>query len=313
MKIDYTFFDRMLNHDPALPAVPLYEHGVDYPVIRAIMGYADDPDLSTKEGLLTFWKRWIDFYDQMGYPCVSVEMSAFFPQIAMKAGRSEGDEVTRGYVDENEGVIKGWEDLENPDLWTPVEECFPFDLYAEVLAMVPPHMKAVGGCSGGPFENATFLMGLTPFCLNLYEDEALVEALLQKVGERLVYAADRLCGLEKLGVYRFGDDLGFKNATMISPEALRKYIFPWQKRWWRPSTATAKSSCCTAAASWSRSWMTSSTRWASTPNTPSRTSSCRSPKPSGGGGTASPCWAGWTWTSCAGPSPRPSASGRWKF
>jgi uroporphyrinogen decarboxylase len=33
-----------------------------------------------------------------------------------------------------------------------------------------------------------------------------------------------------VGAIQFGDDMGFKTSTMISPRDLRKYAFPWHKK-----------------------------------------------------------------------------------
>ncbi|GHU98245.1 hypothetical protein FACS1894211_01690 [Clostridia bacterium] len=229
-KLTYKALDKVLARDPSPGPVPMYEHGIDYPVIAEIMGYTDPIDLSQRSGLLEFWRRWINFYDQMGYPYVSVEMSPKFPTLNMLAGKSASDTVTRGYVNENEGVIKTLDDARDPALWKSADDVFDYALFDDILKLVPPHMKAVGGASGGPFEHATFLMGLVPFCLAIYEEPETVDVLLESISTRLDGIAERLVKREKLGIYRFGDDLGYKSNTMISVDMLKQYIFPWQKK-----------------------------------------------------------------------------------
>ncbi len=229
--MEYSIFDRVVARDKTLDVVPKYEHGVDYPVMCEIMGYPrNDLDLRIEKDYLTFWKRWITFYEQMDYPYVSIEMGAKFPQTKSLVGKGETDSVARGYVDENAGPIQTMEDVENDELWLDVDSIFDYKMYEKVLAMVPDHMKAVGGCSGGPFEHATFLMGLTNFCMALYEEPELIKKLMARIGERLVGVAERLVKYDKLGIYRFGDDLGYTQGTMVAPEAIRKYILPWQKK-----------------------------------------------------------------------------------
>ena len=39
-----------------------------------------------------------------------------------------------------------------------------------------------------------------------------------------------LCDFDEVAVLWLNDDLGFKTATMISPEHLRAYVFPWHTR-----------------------------------------------------------------------------------
>lgn len=229
-KITYKTVDRILARDPSEQYVPMYEHGIDYPIIAEIMGYKDQIDFSVKSGLKEFWRRWINFYDQMGYPYVSVEMGPKFPSLQMLAGKSTSDAITRGYVDENKGIIETLEDVRNPEYWKSIDEMFDYDLYAEILQLVPDHMRAVGGASGGPFEHATFLMGLVPFSMNTYDDPEMLDEFMEVIGTRLIGVAERLIKNEKLGIYRFGDDMGFKSNTMVSVDTLERYVFPWQKK-----------------------------------------------------------------------------------
>ncbi len=206
-------------------AVPLYEHGIDLPVIEAIMGYDfSEVDPSTEAGFKQMWKGIIRFYDEMGYVYVPVELGVRF--VAAYRNTAGG----RGWVDEHSGPVKSWSDLENPDYWPDVEHAFAYDTFAEIAGLLPSHMKIIGGASGGPFEHASFLMGLENLCITVLEDEAFAERLFRQIGETIAGIAAKVAGFEKVGVYRFGDDLGYKTGTMFSPTLLRRYVFPWQKR-----------------------------------------------------------------------------------
>lgn len=206
-------------------SVPLYEHGIDLPIIEAIMGYDFAKlDRSTEAGHKQVWKSIIRFYDEMGYVYVPVEFGVRFATPFRNAAG------TRNWVDEHSGPIQSWDDLENPDFWPDVDRAFAFDTFAEVANLLPAHMKIIGGASGGPFEHASFLMGLENLCITALEDEAFTERLFRQIGETIAGVAAKVAGLEKLGVYRFGDDLGYKTGTMFSPALLRKYVFPWQKK-----------------------------------------------------------------------------------
>ncbi len=60
-------------------SVPLYEHGIDLPIIEAIMGYDFSKlDRSTEAGNKQVWKSIIRFYDEMGYVYVPVEFGVQF-------------------------------------------------------------------------------------------------------------------------------------------------------------------------------------------------------------------------------------------
>jgi uroporphyrinogen decarboxylase len=82
---------------------------------------------------------------------------------------------------------------------------------------------------GGQLENMMWIMGYVPLALALKDDPALVEAVAQKVGEVLVAIYSAVADMPGVGALWLGDDMGHKTATMISPDDLRRYVFPWQK------------------------------------------------------------------------------------
>lgn len=214
-------------------AVPLYEHFADDPIVEKVMGYDFSRiDTSTKDGLFAAWKLRFEFYRQMGYTYVPVEMG---PRFAPRENLISDDtaELThgrRGWVNEHDGIISNRADLENPDYWPEGDRAFDYDTFAGLAAIVPPGMKIIGGASGGPFEHASFLVGLERLSMLMYDDPEFVEGLFDRIGRTLVEIASRLVKMDALGIYRFGDDLGYKTATMLSPRQLRQYVFPWQKK-----------------------------------------------------------------------------------
>lgn len=232
MSPDFSVMETVLRRGRP-PRVPFYEHFVDGEVIEAMMGFKlYDPGLDQHAQARAYWKKLIQFYAETGYDYLPMEIPPRFAERQALLGEdtalySRGE---RGWVDEHGGPIKTAADLENPAYWPPVEEAADYALFADVAAMLPPGMKIIGGLSGGPFEHASFLMGLEPLSIALYEEPALVERLFARIGETLAGAAARLAALDAIGAYRFGDDLGYKTATMLSPAVLRKLVFPWQKR-----------------------------------------------------------------------------------
>ncbi len=213
--------------------VPLYEHFADDPIVEKVMGYDfSKTDTSTSAGQLELWKKRITFYQQMGYGYVPIEMG---PRFAPRANLISDDTAlysrgSRGWVDEHGGIISGMADLENPAYWPEGEDAFDYPMFEALAELVPDGMKIIGGASGGPFEHASFLMGLEPLSMAMYDDPVFVERFFDRIGKTLVEIAARLVKIEKLGIYRFGDDMGYKTSTMLSPAQLRKYVFPWSKK-----------------------------------------------------------------------------------
>lgn len=214
-------------------AVPLYEHFADDPIIEKIMGYNFALiNAATFEGQLEIWKKRILFYQQMGYGYVPVEMG---PRFAARESLISSDTAIysrgkRGWVDEHGGIIQTMADLDNPAYWPEGDAAFDYPMFEALAELVPDGMKIIGGASGGPFEHASFLMGLEPLSMAMYDDPAFVERFFERIGKTLVEIATRLVKIDKIGIYRFGDDLGYKTATMLSTKQLRKYVFPWSKK-----------------------------------------------------------------------------------
>ena len=228
--------------------VPLYEHFVDDEIIQEIMG-CDFSEMRSEscatittfrvglvpeaalEDNVALWKHRLTFYRQMGYRYLPVEFPPVFPQTSKikakdTAQHGRGD---REWINEHDGVIKTVEDLENPDYWPDLDKMFDYRLFDRITRILPEGMKIVGGFAGGPMEHALYLMGFEQFCLALHENQELLNKLFEKLRTLFVSIARRLSQFDALGIMRIGDDLGYKNGTIISPQALRKYIFPIYK------------------------------------------------------------------------------------
>jgi len=82
----------------------------------------------------------------------------------------------------------------------------------------------------GVFENVSFLTGIEELSYLLVDDPELVSDLFDKVGEIIFTVAETLLDMERVGALFMGDDLGFRTGTLLSPDHLRQYVFPWQKR-----------------------------------------------------------------------------------
>jgi uroporphyrinogen decarboxylase len=215
------------------PVVPLYEHFADDQIVEKIMGYDfSRVDASTLTGQLELWGKRFQFYRQMGYTYVPFEISPRFAarQDLISEDTAELSKGKRGWVDEHDGVIQTREDLENPANWPAGDDAFDYQMFNALTAIVPDEMKIIGGASGGPFEHASFLVGLERLSVLMYDDPEFVARLFERIGTTLVEIASRLVKMDALGIYRFGDDLGYKTATMLSTRQLRRYVFPWQKK-----------------------------------------------------------------------------------
>ena len=216
--------------------VPFYEHWVDVEVVEAITGAKlSNLDLSDKVEKERYWKAIVDFYYSLGYDYVPIEVAPNFARDNIKVAADTAGPLAhaggRGWVDENRGMISSWEDFDRYP-WPKEDNLLDYSHYEVVAKNLPPEMKIIGNAAGGVFEWLSWLMGLVPLSFAIYDQPELVEAVASKVGEILYKANKNIIELlgDKMCALRMGDDLGFKTGTLLPPEVLRRYIFPWQKK-----------------------------------------------------------------------------------
>lgn len=205
------------NETPA--RIPLYDHKVGDGIISKIMGEKVGIGDGSAEALSRYFELYDRFFLHMGYDTVTFEgcITRVLP-----GGGALGNHA--------DPAIKTREDFEK----------YPFDkvpaLYAErfgpqfdaLRAHMPEGMKAIGGVGNGVFEITQDLVGYENLMLLTYDDEELYSDLFKRVGAmmREIWSwflrnyADVFC------VCRFGDDLGYKSATLMAPDEIRGHIIP---------------------------------------------------------------------------------------
>jgi uroporphyrinogen decarboxylase len=218
---DFDTFLKVMLRQAEPDRVPLAEFGIDGGVMQEIIG-------PPKEGeppaawLVRFWR-------EMGFDYLSQGVGVSLPygtRIAEDtAALSHG---TRGWVEEAKGPITTWEEFERYPWPTVTDEAFAG--FENVGKHLPEGMKLIATIPGGPFENLTFLMGFESFSYALVEQPDLVQAVVDRVDEVLVQCVEVTSSLECVGAQWINDDMGFKGGTLASPDTLRKYILPTQKK-----------------------------------------------------------------------------------
>lgn len=95
---------------------------------------------------------------------------------------------------------------------------------------VPKGMKLGVAGPGGVLENVTFLLGYENMCFMISDDPELAGDVFEAVGTRLVTMYRKAVKSESVGFIIGNDDWGFKSQTMLAPEQMRRYVFPWHKQ-----------------------------------------------------------------------------------
>jgi len=231
-KPDFERLKKVLLRQGEPDKVPFYELFADTEIMEAVTGepmvkYAQT---NTREAREKYLKAQIKFYYELGYDYVYLGSPIGF-ELTKNISTEDTAELSRsqrGWVDEHHGIIENWQDLEKYR-WPDVSQASWID--AEFMAKnIPDGMKIIFCGPGGVLENVTFLTGFENLSLMLADDPELVKTISEKVGSTLCKIFESAANIKNLGALEVGDDMGFKTSTMISPKAMREYIFPWEKK-----------------------------------------------------------------------------------
>lgn len=105
-----------------------------------------------------------------------------------------------------------------------------YELYDQLEKETPEGMRLIASTPGGVLENAIELVGYENLCMMSLENEELTKKIFDAIGTRLLRYYEIVTPYNAIGAVICNDDWGFKTQTMFSPAMLRKYVFPWNKK-----------------------------------------------------------------------------------
>jgi uroporphyrinogen decarboxylase len=93
-------------------------------------------------------------------------------------------------------------------------------------------MKAVGGVGNGVLEISEDLVGFESLAYLKADYPDVFARLYQKIGDLMVTLWDEFLRRysDTYAICRFGDDLGFKSGTLVSPALIRQFVIPQYRR-----------------------------------------------------------------------------------
>ncbi len=102
--------------------------------------------------------------------------------------------------------------------------------FAAIADYLPKGMKIIPYGPCGVLENVISIVGYENLCLMIYDDEQLVYDIFEKVGSVLLRIYERTLEYPFVGALMSNDDWGFNTQTMLSPDDMRRFVFPWHKK-----------------------------------------------------------------------------------
>ena len=202
--------------------VPLAELGVDRPAKSAFLG----KPVNTMADEVEFWHR--AGYDYM-YQRANYEYEGCPPPVAAGTRiQFEADVEGRAAASLDlmhaEGPIRSMDDLERHP-W-PEPDAVDYAPLDELATLLPEGMGIITGV-GGVFTRTWMLLGFEHMSLAVYDDPELIAAVFERVGRIQCEVLRRLVKKNRVFAVWYGDDLAYTEALIVSPEILRKHLFPW--------------------------------------------------------------------------------------
>ena len=190
-----------------------YQYKLGYDYINARASYTD-----IRPGL--------NGGDSLGGSYVNSESNYVFKRASMHEG--DTSEGKRTYLQGSDCAIADWEEFGKypwPDIsrvdYSPLERAKKF---------MPEGMKIIPLPPGGVLANVMQIIGYETMSFMSIEDPKLLRAIFENVGGRLVKLYEGYGSIAAVGALILNDDMGFKTQTLVSPDMLREYVFPWHKK-----------------------------------------------------------------------------------
>jgi uroporphyrinogen decarboxylase len=200
----------------------LFEFFMNEPLYKFVNGQADPAaaDRYTDAKYGNFRRR-IGAFRDIGYDYVTIGIPEFgFPR--KEQARQQTISLNEAFLitDRKSFDAYAWPDPNKAD----------YGILDALAPELPKGMKMIvcGPC--GVLENANFILGYENMCYLIADGERLAEDVFEAIGSRLLKYYQRVVKHPAVGAIIGNDDWGFKSQPMLSPDDMRRFVFPWHKQ-----------------------------------------------------------------------------------
>jgi len=208
IRADFQQFKKAILLQGEPDYVPKAELWIDKKIMSQFLGKEVQDAIEDTENVIEFWYR-------AGY-----DYAHIVPSYNIKPKKS--------WAEEHVGAVTSWEDFKEFP-WPNIDDV-DFGPVERAAKILPEGMKLISGTLAGVFEESWMLMGFETFSIKLLEEPALIEAVVNKIGNFMYELIDKVTQMPEVGAIWHSDDIAYKTSTLLSPQVLKKLIFPWYKR-----------------------------------------------------------------------------------
>jgi len=192
--------------------VPLAELWIDSPIkAKFLQQPIEDVVDCRKENYDV--KKDIEFWSKAGYDYIRITPRYEFP---------------KSWLSDPKAILKSSKDL-NTYPW-PDPEDIDYSSIIESRKYLPEGMKVIAGPQGGIYEEAWLTMGFETVMFSLVEQPDFMGEVFSRIGEFHLKMFERLAQFDHVGGLWLSDDIAYAEGLIMSPEHLRRLIFPWYER-----------------------------------------------------------------------------------
>jgi len=202
--------------EPSRPV--LFELFMNRPLYERLAGRTVKDD-SPLEGL----KLVVEAYAAAGYDYATTHGSNFNFGGRRNVERKNTISLNQGNIITDEQAFREF-------VW-PEPSDSDFSRLEQIRPYIPEGMKLMCMGPGGVLENVIALTGYDNLCFMMHDTPDLVQELFNKVGETLLKYYEIVVQYDTVGLLMSNDDWGFKTQTFLAPPDMRKYVFPWHKKY----------------------------------------------------------------------------------
>lgn len=248
-KPDFWELRKVIMGEKKASRVHFVELGIDEEVMQAItecfMGtkWISEREVFRENSLTSDWallerylKQRIQFFYRTGYDYVPDGVALHYFLLRCPKPRKAADTAilsrgVRSWAEEGKGLITSWEDFERFP-WEELElSRTELEDYYELMSKNLPEGMKISVTHSLYEQVMEILLGYEGLFYFIYDDPALVRAVIDRWGQIVYRFYENVVSLESVGVIFHADDLGHKTGLLVSPGILRDFVFPWFKKY----------------------------------------------------------------------------------